>query len=702
VNNYRAHSGFVTQLAAQLGRFGLVGVANTLVDIACTNLLFLFWKPSTPVQLMLVTVIAGALATVHSYVLNSRWTFQGIERERGTHVRFLAFALLGLLTQAAVTLFVAHAWLQSGRPVSLTMLNVAKLAAVIAAAGITFIGYRVAVFTPRGIAEFREHFALGARTERLRVLDLALLAGLALAVRLAFVGAAPVAYGDAINYSWVAWSIGHGHADAADTFWHSAFDYWQALLVPLGLDQFATLVAASLIPGVLLVIPGYLIALRLYGRPAAIIAGLALALHPRLVEYSVNGYAETFFLQAGLWAVWGLIALVRTPDRRGAAAVAGGGLALWFLVRNEAILAAALLCGVIVLAWWRAGRRLPIASIATLVITGLACVGAYLATDTALFGSAKLFSKGSNLGRAHVEMLDPREAARETYGVPAQATQGNTSRPASPASIAVRILERWPRNVAYTLERLPGVLLSPLFLLALLLPALSRRRGSTPGEEWPLLAFTVWPFLFYPLLQLEPRMLLPVAVGMCIFGAGALVAIGAFAAQRLQRPVLRWAPAALVLLALLPLLPVLARHTESERGFHREVGLWLAANVAPGTSVVGDGYGYITASGFWAGRRAQARLWTDDPAALGRWVSNRSPGVVILYEKYLRESNPELLQALDDGVPGLEPIKTFYAGRAGRVRVWRTPSVTLGLPTTRHESLPETARATPAYTRQRG
>jgi putative flippase GtrA/4-amino-4-deoxy-L-arabinose transferase-like glycosyltransferase len=664
-----ADAGLLSRLATQLGRFGLVGVANTLVDLAFTNLIFLLWRPTTAGGIALVTVIAGAIATVHSYVLNSRWTFRNTERSRGMGTRFLAFALLGIATQAAVTLFATHWWLQSGHAISLAMMNIAKLVAVVAAAGVTFVGYRVAVFTPQAIAEFRQQFLLSGAGSRAGPYDIPALVAIAVAVRLAFVAAAPVAYGDAINYSWVAWLVGHGRAGEADTFWHSAFDYWQALLVPLGLDQFGTLVAASLIPGVLLVVPGYLIALRLYGRPAALLAGLALALHPRLVEYSVNGYAETFFLHAALWATWGATVLVREPGRLGAGVVAGSGLAVWFLVRNEAVLAAALLCLSVGIAWWRSRQRPSARALVGMATAAVAIVSLHLACDTAMFGTAKLFSKGSNLGRAHVEMLDPREAARETYGI---AQDAPTQQKADPVVLAQRVLQRWPRNFVYTLERLPGVLLSPLFLLALLLPAIARRRGSVPGDEWPLLALTVWPLLFYPLLQLEPRMLLPVVIGTCIFGAAALVAAGTFLARRLARPALQWAPAAIVLLALLPLLPVLARHTEAERGFHREVGAWLAANVEAGATVTGDGYGYVTASGFWAGRRTQARIWTDDSAALSRWVAARSPGVVILYERYLRESNPELLEVLDEGLPGLEPIHTFDGGRAGRVRVWRT------------------------------
>ena len=662
-------TGLLGRFAAQLGRFGLVGVANTLVDLAFTNLIFLLWKPATPAHLALVAVAAGAVATVHSYVLNSRWTFRDGHGDRGTPARFLAFALVGLATQAAVALFVAHWWVGTGQPLSLAVMNLAKLAAVVAAAGVTFAGYRIAVFTPRAVTEFRERLVLSGAGQHARWIDLLALIAIAAAVRIGFVAAAPVAYGDAVNYSWVAWLVGHGRAGEADAFWHSAFDYWQALLVPLGLDQFGTMVAASLVPGVLLVVPGYLLALRLYGRAAGVIAGIALALHPRLVEYSANGYAETFFLHAALWAVWGLTVLARQPGRLGAALVAGAGLGTWFLVRNEAIVAAALLCLALSLAWWRSRARPAAHVVAGVAIAAITVVVLYAAADLQLFGEVKLFSKGSNLGRAHVEMLDPREAARETYGA-TPATAEPSSRGAG--ELAVRLLERWPRNLVYTLERLPGVLLSPLFLLALLLPAVSRRRAVATGEEWPLLAFTLWPLLFYPLLQLEPRMLLPVAIGTSIFGAAALVAIGTLVAERLRRPSLRWAPAALVVLALVPLVPILAKHSEAERGFHRAVGAWLADNVAPGTMITGDGYGYVTASGFWAGRRALPRVWTADAAELSAWAQRRAPGVIILYERYLRESNPELLHALDAGLPGLVPLHTFDAGRAGRVRVWST------------------------------
>jgi hypothetical protein len=107
----------------------------------------------------------------------------------------------------------------------------------------------------------------------------------------------------------------------------------------------------------------------------------------------------------------------------------------------------------------------------------------------------------------------------------------------------------------------------------------------------------------------------------------------------------------------------------SERGFHREVGTWLAETLPPNVQIVGDGYGYVSASALWAGRRAEPRMWTDDKEILANSVGDNA--VLILYERYLREANPELLSSLDDGLPGMIRIVEFDFPRIGRVQAWR-------------------------------
>ena len=49
------------------------------------------------------------------------------------------------------------------------------------------------------------------------------------------------------------------------------------------------------------------------------------------------------------------------------------------------------------------------------------------------------------------------------------------------------------------------------------------------------------------------------------------------------------------------------------------LGRAMLGIVDPGhhnTGIAGDGYGYVSSSSFWAGRKGEPRLWTADAAAL--------------------------------------------------------------------------------------
>ncbi len=49
--------------------------------------------------------------------------------------------------------------------------------------------------------------------------------------------------------------------------------------------------------------------------------------------------------------------------------------------------------------------------------------------------------------------------------------------------------------------------------------------------------------------------------------------------------------------------------------------------------------------------------------------------MLILYEEYLRQANPELLPALDTGLPGMQWLKQFDFDRVGRVAIFEVVSV---------------------------
>ena len=654
------------RVTTQLTRFSLVGVANTGIDFLVTNLLFLAFRPTGMAGLTAISLLACLVAAINSYLANSRWTFTDRANQDGQIGRFVVFAGLGVAVNTAVFLFLVRYL-----PLLLTLdpvsnLNVAKLGGVVCALAVTFLGYRFGVFYSASIAGFRRDCRLHSAAGPILWRQLWVILALALAARLLFVSIAPVAYGDAVSYSWVAWLTAHGEWQLADPFWHSLFDFWQTLLLVTGIAQYPALVLASLLPGLLLIVPVYLLTRRLYGNAAALVAGLFIALHPRLVEYSVNGYAESFYLCAAVWAVWGITAIIQDGNNRRAGTVIGIALAGYFLVRNEALLLVALLAAVTLLLALR--RRFDIRLAAKPAALFAACVIAYMAANYILWDQHGLFSKSSNLGKQNLETLDLNAAARETYGA---ATSAPDER--SLQNTLVKLAGRWPANLIYTAERLPGMLLSPVIILAILLPLLVSRRGKARGDELPLLVFSIWPLVFYPLIQLEPRLLFPTLIGAGIFGAAGAVAAGRLIAVSLQGAPSRLAEhgvPALLLLLLLPLLPALAWNSEQTRGYHREVGAWLATHIPADTGIAGDGYGYVSSSSFWAGRKGEPRLWTDDARALAGAARDRKQPILVLYEEYLRNANPQLLPLLDAGIPGMELSARFEFPRVGRVQVW--------------------------------
>ena len=89
-------------------RFAVVGVTNTLVDLA----LFLVFYLVFGWHLLAANSLAYAAAVVNSYLLNKAWTFEGRARAGGGPSRFLlflAFNLAGLLMANMVIWVAAHA-----------------------------------------------------------------------------------------------------------------------------------------------------------------------------------------------------------------------------------------------------------------------------------------------------------------------------------------------------------------------------------------------------------------------------------------------------------------------------------------------------------------------------------------------------------------------------------------------------------------
>lgn len=127
-------------LIHEIGKFGLVGIAGTIVTIAIQNALYKphgFWLEGS-------VVVATAIATVITFLGNRYWAFKhrktdNVARET---VLFVVFNVLGLLIQVGFVSFNAHVLDNHGR----LAYNIANVIGIGVATLFRLFCYRTFVF----------------------------------------------------------------------------------------------------------------------------------------------------------------------------------------------------------------------------------------------------------------------------------------------------------------------------------------------------------------------------------------------------------------------------------------------------------------------------------------------------------------------------------------------------------------------------
>ena len=132
----------------QLSKFGLIGVANTVVDLGIYNLFIFITDISTGYLISVFKCFSVLAAIINSYMWNKFWSFE--KKETGNlseeFTQFLLISLIGLLLNVGITTFVVNV---IGAPAGVedkTWANVGGLAASILVLSWNFVGYKFFVF----------------------------------------------------------------------------------------------------------------------------------------------------------------------------------------------------------------------------------------------------------------------------------------------------------------------------------------------------------------------------------------------------------------------------------------------------------------------------------------------------------------------------------------------------------------------------
>lgn len=501
--------------AWQFIRFALVGACNTLVDFAVTNLLVLAFHPRTGLGYLLVSLTACAVATLNSFFMNQRWTFRTASGEpaRGALSKFYLVAGVSLLINTSVFLFFVR-FLPSRFDLNeLTVVNLAKLAGVVVAFTVSFLGYRFGVFHTESVREFRRKYAFDLDGGPSFLRQGAVLVLAALAARLGYLLLTTAVYGQGAECAAAARALAAGGPHAAGPIPGGLFCLWQALFVKLGFGPVAAPVAASLAPGVLLILPVAWMARKLFGPRAAWLAGAFCAVHPRLVEYSCNGYPESFSLLFFALAMASIGAL-SGRGRGGEETRVGTSFGIAASTSRELTLAFGVACPLVLYYSWRALAREGAGKGArwrSLAFRGALTLG--------WFGVTTYLARGLN---------------GTWIPFPAIAPVGE-----------------YPARFMEMLMTLPGVVLTPTAVLAMMLPIFLGRATVMRNARLPLLLMLVFPLLYYPLSPRDPGVLLPLLVPLQVFGAAGLMALAAYTSREVRISGLRqWLAAGILVFSV--------------------------------------------------------------------------------------------------------------------------------------------------------
>jgi putative flippase GtrA len=145
------------KITGQVGRFGLVGILNTLVDVVLVNVL----TQIVGLDLVLSGIISGTVAMINSFVFNQRFTFK-VHKTTPTRVfYFFAITMFGLyVIRPLILQFFTKQWLTPGEFVysvtsslslpfsrSFDINNFALAMAILVVLAYNFLMYRKFVFT---------------------------------------------------------------------------------------------------------------------------------------------------------------------------------------------------------------------------------------------------------------------------------------------------------------------------------------------------------------------------------------------------------------------------------------------------------------------------------------------------------------------------------------------------------------------------
>ena len=506
----------------------------------------------------------------------------------------------------------------------------------------------------------------------------ALLAG-AFIVRLLYFWYAYHIEGDAVQFANIAQLIFAGKSSSIETSWYQLFCLWQIPFQYFIPNPLFAAALSSMIPGTLVILPVYAISQQLYSKKVAILASLITALHPNLVNYSSNGYMESFYLFWFAVSVWGLTALLQKPSWKIACGI-GVASAFAFATRNEFIiffLAAVCFIFTLALPIIRRNFQSPIFSLSASKILNLGLIALFCFSVTtslyalqtkSLIGTYGLFEKKVILSDSSNVFIEPEAAALKIYGNKGRLFGSEDKEKLQTENLFSIFITRAKTNITESFPKaLPRLFASPIYLFGLLLLALWLKRPTIGIKPIPLLMMALFTPLFYLFFFVEPRYLLPVLIPLNIYSsAGFFLFSDGLKKKTIPKAVLG---SFILLLASLTIWKAGEERYQAE--IHEQLAEWIKYHIPQNELIIGNGYGLISDTAFLSGNNGEPLVVSEDPNELKLFAKKQKANWLILYQSFIETYSPKMKDLFDNGIPGFVTEVEVTDSRGLRAKVYQ-------------------------------
>lgn len=458
-------------------------------------------------------------------------------------------------------------------------------------------------------------------------------------------------------------------------------DYWSFFYpfcaIPFGAlmgDVESGLRLLSILSGAALVIPCVVLSRRLWGKRAALYAGLFIALHPILILFSTDAMTESFYSLLLMLSILALVIHMKEGTWT-SLVLLGILLGLAFQTRQEAQFL--LVISIIVLLIGKGGEGLRVAfgnrlqRAAVVVVLFILTVLPYVILLHQKTGYWTTGSKASvNLSSPYIwgEGLD-RE--RYVYSLNKEGTARRIEEVGRKSAVTVFweqrrvIVSRYLPTLSRGFHLVPILLASPFLLLLIPLGIFGRRwEERNRRVEFILVLSGVLPFILYSFFGFELRYLVPFLPFYLLWGAKGCEVLCEWLRVNLSpRPAVRSIALALVFASLVPFtIQKYKAVAGSQPVEYREIGRWIRDNSGDGARVLAHSGCPV---GYYAGNPEATFIPWTDAQGLVRYVRFHGYDMLLVDEEYFRTRRPELVSLLDSGMElGLVKVNTF-TGRGG-------------------------------------